>query len=97
MHVVTVKFEIVEKYAEDFKQAVLKHSRNSLKNEEGCKRFEVSQSPEDPKVFFLYEVYVSEEDFARHRQTDYYKEFFATAGPMVHSRDLSEWNLITAE
>jgi (4S)-4-hydroxy-5-phosphonooxypentane-2,3-dione isomerase len=53
--------------------------RGSL-DEEGCLRFEVSRDEGDPHVFYLYEVYVDDDAYGRHKQAPYFQAMFTEAG-----------------
>jgi autoinducer 2-degrading protein len=71
MYVVAVTIFVKEGFADRFIQAILDNARNSRK-EPGNLRFDVLRGEEDPNRFFLYEVYHTKEDFAKHQQTAHY-------------------------
>ena len=55
--------------------------------EPGCLVYEVSRSIDDPRDFFLYEVYVDEAAFQAHQETDYFRQNVLTeALPRLESR-----------
>jgi quinol monooxygenase YgiN len=44
------------------------------RNEPGCLMFRVHRAVDDPRTFFLYEVYESQEALAAHSQTEHFKK-----------------------
>jgi autoinducer 2-degrading protein len=53
--------------------------RGSLE-EPGCVRFDVFRDEATPNVFFLYEVYVDDAAYERHKQAPYFKAMFEEVG-----------------
>ncbi len=96
MFVVCVEFDIVPEFVESFRSTVLKQASNSLNLEPMCKRFDVSQDPETPAKFFLYELYDDAAAFAFHRTTPHFSQFNADVGPMVASKSLKTYQLLSA-
>lgn len=97
MIAVTVTFEIDPEHVQAFREAVLQQAKNSLTNEEACRQFDVSVHPEQSNRFFLYELYDDDAAFERHRQTEYFAQFFATVDPWIRDKDLNVWNIATPE
>jgi quinol monooxygenase YgiN len=50
-------YRIKAAHVETFKQRVKLHAKTSLRNEEGCIRFDVNQSRDDPTLFLMYEMF----------------------------------------
>jgi (4S)-4-hydroxy-5-phosphonooxypentane-2,3-dione isomerase len=67
---------------EAFKKAALDNARNSVK-EPGVARFDVIQQRDDPTRFMLVEVYRTDADPARHKETDHYRRWRDTVEPMM--------------
>ena len=77
-----VKPEDIEK----FKVATLDNASNSIQ-EPGVIRFDVYQQTEDPTRFTLVEIYKTEDDPSRHRETAHYARWRdAVASMMVEPR-----------
>lgn len=57
MYAIFVTVRIKPGFAERFKQASLGDAEGSVRDEPGCLRFDIHQSPKDDHVFYLYEVY----------------------------------------
>lgn len=71
MHIVHVFVHVRPEAIEDFKAVVVENARHSVQ-EPGIIRFDVIQQKEDPTRFVLVEVYRTEEDVARHKETAHY-------------------------
>ena len=85
-----VKILIKEENIEDFKKISFYNSENS-RREPGCLRFDVLQSEENPSLFYLYEIYKSDEDIAHHRTTEHYQKWrdaVADADMMIQPREV---------
>ena len=91
MYVVTVVFTVKSGNVDEFRTAMLNQARNSLEREPGCEVFEVCVDPEDARRTFLYEVYTDEEAFKAHLASAHFRDFDATVGPWVESKDVAIW------
>ncbi len=92
MYVVTVVFDIIPEHAEKFREAILRNAAASLRDEEGCYRFDVCFS-EDGGRCFLYELYTNRQAFEEHRQMAHFKEFNRIAEGAVTSKQLETFVL----
>jgi autoinducer 2-degrading protein len=71
MHVTLVHVHVKPEHIDDFIAASkLNHEASIL--EPGNRRFDILQSPENPRHFILYEAYVSAEAAAAHKETPHY-------------------------
>ncbi len=71
MHIVHVFIHVKPEAIEDFKAVAVENATHSIQ-EPGIVRFDVIQQKDDPTRFVLVEVYRTEEDVARHRETAHY-------------------------
>jgi len=55
--------------------------------EPGVKLFLPYRSPKDPKMFFVYELYVDETGWAAHQQTGHFKAFVEEMLPRLARRE----------
>lgn len=67
---------------EDFKTVTIENARNSI-NEPGIARFDVIQEQDDPTRFVLVEVYRTNDDPAKHKETLHYKKWRDTVADMM--------------
>ncbi len=94
MLVVFVQAHIKLDQIEAFKQATLDNASNSI-NEPGVARFDVFQQIDDPSRFTLVEIYKTEADPPRHRETTHYLRWRdAVASMMVEPRTRTEYKMI---
>lgn len=82
MYVVCVTVHVAPEHIQPFIEATLENARGSRK-EPGNVRFDVLQAEADQARFFLYEVYRTAEDFARHQQTAHYLRWKETVAPWM--------------
>jgi (4S)-4-hydroxy-5-phosphonooxypentane-2,3-dione isomerase len=82
MLIVHVYAQVKPEHVEAFKKACLANARESLK-EPGVARFDVVQEVEDPTRFALLEVYRTEADPPRHKDTDHYARWRETVEGML--------------
>jgi len=71
MHVTLVHVHVISDHIHDFIVATRLNHEASVQ-EQGNRRFDVLQSPENPGKFILYEAYVDAEAAAAHKQTSHY-------------------------
>lgn len=65
-----------------FTKATLENARNSVR-EEGIARFDVIRQKDDPARFVLVEVYRTDQDPARHKETAHYQKWRDTVADMM--------------
>jgi len=82
MKAIVVKVYVKEDCIEKFKEISFYNSENSRK-EPGCLRFDVLQAVEPSNLFFLYEVYRTDECIAHHRTTEHYNKWRETVADMM--------------
>jgi (4S)-4-hydroxy-5-phosphonooxypentane-2,3-dione isomerase len=82
MLVVIVSAHVKPEFREAFITATMENARNSIK-EPGIARFDVYQQTDDPTRFTLIEIYRTDDDPARHRQTAHYNLWRDTVSSMM--------------
>jgi len=82
MLIVHVYAQVQPEHVEAFKAACIANATESLK-EPGIARFDVVQEAEDPTRFALLEVYRTEADPARHKETAHYARWRDTVEHML--------------
>jgi (4S)-4-hydroxy-5-phosphonooxypentane-2,3-dione isomerase len=86
MYIVHVDVRVKSEHVETFAVASRRNAENSVQ-EPGVARFDVIQSAEDRTRFVLVEVYRTEADAGRHKETAHYKEWRdSVAGMMAEPR-----------
>jgi len=71
MHVTLVHVHVKPDHIDDFIVATRLNHQASIK-EDGNRRFDVLQAPDNPAQFILYEAYASAEAAAAHKETAHY-------------------------
>jgi quinol monooxygenase YgiN len=82
MLIVHVFVHVKADQVEAFQQASLENAHNSIQ-EPGIARFDVIQQNDDQTRFVLVEVYRTEKDPARHKETNHYKKWRDTVADMM--------------
>ena len=82
MLTVHVFVHVNESQIEQFKSASIENAKQSIQ-EPGVARFDVLQQKDDPTQFLLVEVYCTEKDPARHKETEHYNKWRDTVAEMM--------------
>ena len=82
MFIVHVFVHVKEEAVEAFKAASVENAQNSLR-EPGVARFDVIQQLDDPTRFVLVEVYRTEADAGKHKETAHYQKWRDTVADMM--------------
>ncbi|WP_299280958.1 putative quinol monooxygenase [uncultured Tateyamaria sp.] len=78
-YAVTVVFDIKPGQMEAFMPHILENARSSMRDEPGCRQFDVCTDPELPDTVFLYELYDDLAAFEAHQTMPHY----AACGPKI--------------
>ena len=84
MFIVHVFVDVKSEFVEDFKAASIANAQSSIK-EPGIARFDVVQDMENPTQFVLVEVYRTDVDPAKHKETAHYATWRDTVAPMMNT------------
>jgi quinol monooxygenase YgiN len=79
MHVVLVIVTVRREWLEEFERALLLNARESVRQDAGCLRFDVSQDVDDPTRWVLHEVYDTPAAHAAHRQSVHFVAYDTVA------------------
>jgi len=82
MYIVHVHIRVKPEFVEEFKAISNENARNSLV-EPGIARFDLIQQVDDPTHFELIEVYHTNADQAKHKETAHYNKWRDLAEPML--------------
>jgi (4S)-4-hydroxy-5-phosphonooxypentane-2,3-dione isomerase len=91
MYIITVKFNVVETYLNEFLQAMRRQAEDSLRLEKNCHYFDVCQSTAEPTTIFLYEIYETEMDFKDHLVSQHFMHFSTEVAPWVKSKTVESF------
>ena len=88
MYAVTVRFEIKPGAETAFLDLVRQNAHASVRDEPGCRQFDVCIDPERPQEVFLYEIYDDRASFEAHMTTSHFISFDAASDPLVLSKSV---------
>ena len=91
MFVVCVSFEPVRQMADDFLALVRRQADLSVRNEAGCRRFDVCVA--DDGAVFLYEHYTEKAAFDAHLQSAHFLDFDRQARDLVQHKVVHTYHL----
>lgn len=92
MIALSVMIETFPEFTDKYGEAVMRHARNTVVNEDGCLQFAVHRHAESPDRFFLYEAYRSEKDLTEiHEAAPYFKEFKELTASWVKAAQVDRW------
>lgn len=80
---------------EAFRAAMLRHAAISLKQDQGCRQFDIFVPKDVPNTLMLYEVYEDEASFQGHAKSQHTADHGAATKDMVASRRLVKAQIIS--
>lgn len=80
---------------ESFRAAMLRHAALSLKEDRGCRQFDVFVPENQAHTVMIYEVYDDEASFQGHAKSQHTADHGALTRPMVASRRLVKAQVIS--
>lgn len=86
MYVITVEFEIEPSHLSTFLPLMSQNAAASVRDEPGCRQFDVCQDPEHPNQIFLYEVYDDRAAFDAHLTMPHFTSFDDATADMIRSK-----------
>jgi (4S)-4-hydroxy-5-phosphonooxypentane-2,3-dione isomerase len=82
MYIVHVNIHVHARFIEPFKSISIENARKS-RQEPGIARFDVLQDENDSSHFEFLEVYRTQKDPAKHKETSHYNKWRELAEPML--------------
>ena len=86
MLALVVEFRIQAAHIEAFDVAIRANAQASLDTELGCRQFDVCRDPDQPGLFFLYELYDDETAIQAHLQSPHYLQMNAATAAWVEGK-----------
>ncbi len=91
MFAVAVTMEVKPGRMEAFLPLMFENATASLREEAGCRQFDVCRDADRPDTVFLYETYDSPEAFQVHLASPHFKAFDDATGHMLADKQVSTW------
>ncbi len=88
MYVIVVDFEVRPDRLAEFLPLMRHNADMSVRNEPGCRQFDVCTDPEAPHRIFLYEIYDDRAAFEAHLASPHFRHFDAATVDMVASKNV---------
>lgn len=92
MYAVTVTFEIQPVRLPTFMDLMLDNARTSLRQEAGCRQFDVCSDPARPGTVFLYELYADRAAFDLHLNSPHFLDFDKAVSDMIVSKQVNTFS-----
>lgn len=92
--VVWVDFRLKPGARERFRELVDANATASVRNEAGCRRFDVTEARDEPDRVLLYEIYDSQAAFEDHCRTAHFDEFNTQSAPLVDTKVVTMCDLV---
>ncbi len=83
-----VEFRIHDAHVAAFEVAITENARASREDEPGCRQFDVCRDPNDPQLFFLYELYDDDAAIQAHLQSAHFQAMNAATAAWVASKQV---------
>lgn len=84
--VLIVEFDVKPDCVDRFIEIVTENALASVRDEPGCRQFDVLQSPDEANRIVLYEVYDDAACFDAHRTTPHFATFDGEVGELIAGR-----------
>ena len=94
MFAVTVTFTIKDGQMDAFLPLIRLNATSSVRDEPGCRQFDVCTDPNHPNTVFLYELYDDEAAFEAHQDMPHYKATGPAVSGMVTAKDLRTFRTV---
>ena len=94
--VILVELELHPGLTADYAAAIAANATASLRDEPGCRRFDVAHDPEARERVVLFEVYDDDAAFDRHLASPHYAAYRDASQAMVRSQTVRRLRLAGA-
>ena len=92
--VIVVEFRIKPGEMAAFRRLMDENARASVRDEGGCRRFDVLENRKDAERILLYEIYDDRAAFDAHLKTPHFATFNAASAPLVAEKTVIEYDLV---
>jgi autoinducer 2-degrading protein len=92
--VIIVDFRLRAGAKARFRSMIDANARASVKDEPGCRRFDVVEPKGEPARILLYEIYDDETAFDAHCRTAHFLAFDAESAPLVEEKHVTRGALV---
>jgi autoinducer 2-degrading protein len=93
-YAIIVDFRLKPGAAGAFRRLIDENARASVREEPGCRRFDVLAPKGEPDRIVLYEIYDDRAAFEAHLKTAHFASFNAESAPLVAEKSVMEYALV---
>lgn len=93
-YVIIVDFRLKPGVREAFRKLIDENAAASVREEAGCRRFDVTEVRGEPDRILLYEIYDDEAAFEVHCRTTHFYAFDAASEPLVDHKEVTRCDLV---
>ncbi|MBX6321000.1 MAG: antibiotic biosynthesis monooxygenase [Rhodospirillaceae bacterium] len=91
--VIIVEFRLAPGAREELLRLIADNANASVREEPGCRRFDVLTPVGEPDRVVLYEIYDDRAAFEAHLRTSHFLRFNEASGPLIVDRKIVEHRL----
>jgi (4S)-4-hydroxy-5-phosphonooxypentane-2,3-dione isomerase len=92
--IILVDFKIKPGQMAAFRRLIDDNARASVKDEPGCRRFDVAAHRKEPDRILLYEIYDDRAAFDAHLKTKHFAVFNEASAALVMDKTVTEYDLV---
>lgn len=92
--VIIVDFRLRTGTRAAFRRMIDANAGTSVREEPGCRRFDVMEPQGEPDRVLLYEIYDDEAAFRAHCESAHFAEFDAESAPLVTAKSVTRCDLV---
>jgi quinol monooxygenase YgiN len=92
--VIMVDFRLKPGAKTAFRRLIDDNARASCRDEPGCRRFDVMESPSETDRIVLYEIYDDRAAFGAHLKTSHFASFNEASAALVADKKVTELDLV---
>lgn len=93
--VIIVDFKLKPGTRAKFRTLIDANAHTSVREEPGCRRFDVLEPEGEDDRIVLYEIYNSRADLDRHVATEHYKSFDKASAVLVDKKTVTAYALVS--
>lgn len=93
-YVILAEFDVPSEHADAFMRLVRENAIASVRDEPGCRRFDVLRPEAGGERITLYEIYQDRAAFEAHMRMPHFALFDAAIGPLVSGRSARGFDLV---
>jgi autoinducer 2-degrading protein len=92
--VIVVDFKIKPGAMQDFRRLIDENATASVRDEPGCRRFDVLANGKEADRILLYEIYDDRAAFGAHLKTPHFAVFDRASAALVADKTITEYELV---